>query len=184
MTASIKHSIRYFGVNAEDVRVPCTKGMKGKDWSWAATCTPCGWDSESAVAHAEIVELVATHKAGEPAAPAPVAPAPVAASEAEVAYRSLTAKGKALMAQIGNWSGSFFDNGIAEGSGAWGEVLAGELDLDALGVKNVKGVAGVLTGTKKAGLWDVTPADQGDDSDFWYLTALGAEVAKFAAAQQ
>ena len=98
---------------------------------------------------------------------------------AAVAYDSLTAKGQELMAVIGNWSGSFFDDGIVEGSGAWGEVIAQEGCVTA----TVKGMAGVLTGTKKAGIWNVTPAEQGDDSDFWYLTALGAEVALHAAAQ-
>ena len=101
---------------------------------------------------------------------------------AAIAYDGLTAKGQALMAQIGTWRGSFFDDGIVEHSGAWGEVLAGELDLDALGVKSVKGVAGVLNGTAKAGLWNVDPGEEGDASDWWSLTALGAEVAHHAAA--
>lgn len=101
---------------------------------------------------------------------------------AAIAYDSLTAKGQALMLQIGTWNGSFFDGGIAAHSGAWGEVLTNELDLDALGVKSTKSVAGVLNGTAKAGLWDVAPGEAGDDSDFWSLTELGAEVAHHAAA--
>lgn len=101
--------------------------------------------------------------------------------DAKGTYEGLTAKGQALMTQIGTWNGSFFDDGIVEGSGAWGEVLAGELDLNALGAKNAKSVAGILVGTKKAGLWYVTPAEAQDDSDFWSLTALGAAVAQYAA---
>jgi hypothetical protein len=101
--------------------------------------------------------------------------------DAKSTYEGLTAKGQALMTQIGTWKGSFFDDGIVEGSGAWGEVLAGELDLTAIGAKSVKSVAGILVGTKKAGLWNVTKAETGDDSDFWSLTALGAEVARYAA---
>lgn len=100
---------------------------------------------------------------------------------AAIAFDNLTAKGQALMTQVGTRGFSFFDEGIVAGSGAWGEVMAGEAGPDVSSTS--KGVAGVLSGTNKAGLWNVTPGDKefGDDSDWWALTELGAAVALHAA---
>lgn len=176
---SIKHSIRYFGIADDGSRVPCTKTMKGSDWGWDATCA-CGWDSRTGgVIHARIVELVAAHKAEILAIAADIV-APVTDSSSPIAetYAKLTAKGKAVMAMLGDWHGSFFDDGCVEGSGAWGEVLSSEACVTA----TKQGMAGVLTGLRTAGVLASHEGDEGDDSDWWYLTALGAEVAKFAAA--
>lgn len=96
---------------------------------------------------------------------------------AAVAFDNLTPKGREFMTVVGTWKGSFFDDGIVAGSGAWGEVLASEGCVTA----TLKGMGGVLAGTNKAGLWTVMPKEAGDDSDFWMLTELGAAVAQHAA---
>lgn len=195
------HKISFFAY-VDGERTRRTSTMPNSAFGWDATCG-CGWDSKTGGAvMAEVDRMVAAHKL-DAVTPGPSAEDIAAAmdmlkkeleqtlpviladepSPAAEAYEGLTAKGKALMAQIGTWRGSFFDDGIVEHSGAFGEVLAGELDLALIGVKSVKGVAGVLNGTAKAGLWTVIPKEQGEDSDYWMLTALGADVAHYAAKQ-
>lgn len=158
MTASIKHSIRYFGVNAEDVRVPCTKGMKGKDWSWAATCTPCGWDSESAVAHAEIVELVAAHKAE--------ATAPVAAPEPAASDEVTKAAAKKVGLPVGSATALL---AFAKDAGNWGgnPLVGGNVDF---GRSN----PGYITKLVAAG-YVITTEDDGDV--YLHFTPAGIDAA-------
>jgi hypothetical protein len=86
----------------------------------------------------------------------------------------LTAKGEETMKAVGNHELSFFDGGIVEHEGIWGECLVSEM-----GHKS----SGVINRLRDLGLWDAT--DQGsDDADagmWWSLTALGADVANYLA---
>lgn len=83
----------------------------------------------------------------------------------------LTKKGRELMTAIGNAELSFFDDGVVEGSGSYGEVIAGDF-----GFANPRSAAGVLGGLVKQGLMTADEAE--GDAGLWYsLTALGADVA-------
>lgn len=90
------------------------------------------------------------------------------------AIAKLTKLGRPVMEAIGNRETSFFDNGIEEGSGIWGDNLAGEL-----GAK-----PGTLTGLVKQGLL-TSDGEQDPTGGAWYaLTALGAAVAQALAAPE
>lgn len=86
--------------------------------------------------------------------------------------KSLTAKGRDAMTEIGHGRVSFFDGGIVEGEGSWGGCL-----VDDLGHKS----SGVLNRLRDLGLFTQTAADEQDDAQaggWWTLTALGADVAQ------
>lgn len=104
---------------------------------------------------------------------------------AELAYDGLTDLGRAFMASVGRRETDFFDDGIAEHSGNWSRSLtdqiAGNLGQTRLAIA---GTMATLANTKPA-LWTVE--DQGraasgsDETVWWALTALGAQVARLAA---
>lgn len=96
------------------------------------------------------------------------------------AYDKLTPKGKHFMRLVGSHFFDFFDDGIVANSGNWGENMAAQA-YTALGVKPTS-MPGIMNGTLKAGMW-FTSKDDGNDGDFWYLTELGAAVARYAATQ-
>lgn len=92
--------------------------------------------------------------------------------------KSLTAKGRDAMTQIGLGNVSFFDGGVIEGEGSWGGCL-----VDDLGHKS----SGVLNRLLALGLFDHTDADVQDDQNaggWWTLTALGADVANTLAKEE
>jgi hypothetical protein len=90
---------------------------------------------------------------------------------ANEAITKLTAKGREAMTSVGMRKVSFFDDGIVEGSGAWGETLTSDLGHKSAGVINRLGTLG---------LFDVTPPAEGEGA--WFaLTAIGAEVANHLA---
>jgi hypothetical protein len=93
---------------------------------------------------------------------------------------TLTPKGQEFMQAVGLGQFSFFDEGIVENSGAWGSVLSGE------GFASVRSASGIMNATKKAGLWHHCPASAQDGPEaggWWSLTAEGAAVALYLAAQ-
>lgn len=96
-------------------------------------------------------------------------------SSAAATIEGLTAKGRETMTSIGRiaFGGrelGFFDDGVAAGSGSWGECLTGELGHRS---------AGVINRLAKLGLFDVSH----DVNGAWFsLTELGAEVALLLAA--
>jgi len=92
---------------------------------------------------------------------------------AAAALQAMTAKGTETMTAIGQRQLSFFDEGIQEHSGIWGSCLAQEM-----GHKS----SGVINRLRDLGLFTTSPAGPDDDSDWWALTALGAEVANTLAA--
>lgn len=82
------------------------------------------------------------------------------------AIKALTAKGRETMTAVGDWDGSFFDGGIAEGEGIWGECFMNEMGQKSTGVINRLRDLGLFT----------TSLD--DESGTWFaLTTLGADVA-------
>jgi hypothetical protein len=87
---------------------------------------------------------------------------------------SLTEKGQQTMMAIGRRELSFFDDGVVAGSGIWGSCLASEM-----GHKS----SGVINRLRDAGLFKVYDGDAQDDSMWWELTELGADVANYLAAQ-
>jgi hypothetical protein len=92
-----------------------------------------------------------------------------AQADIDSAIADLTKLGRGLMLRIGQGRFSFFDDGVVEGSGIWGDNLGGEFGE----TKNVGGVIGRLV---KAGLLLSQPTDEPGGS--WVtLTALGAAVA-------
>lgn len=93
-------------------------------------------------------------------------------NETATAIASLTANGKAFMTLVGQRHFDFFDGGIVEGEGNWGSCLSDQL---AYGTgKSVKSSSGIMSATKKAGLW---LNEEQDGDTWWALTALGADVA-------
>jgi hypothetical protein len=87
--------------------------------------------------------------------------------EAAAAIDALTPKGRQTMTEVGNWTGSFFDEGCTAGSGIWGECFMNEA-----GHKS----AGVINRLRDLGLFE-TSID--DESGVWFaLTPLGVEVAQ------
>jgi hypothetical protein len=90
----------------------------------------------------------------------------------EAAIAQLTAKGRETMDAVGRGWTSFFDNGIVEYSGIWGDNLTGEL-----GHKS----SGVINQLVKLGLFYSTPMGEDDPSNWYSLTALGADVANYLA---
>lgn len=87
---------------------------------------------------------------------------------AVVAIEKLTAQGAPVMQSIANGDYGWFDNGLTEGSGIWGECI------------NEK--PGVLGGLAKQGLLTSDDPDPQAGAGRWYaLTALGAEVANLLA---
>src|SRR5947209_7756695 len=100
-----------------------------------------------------------------------------ARSQAHEAYLGLTQSGREFMALVGAGHFDFFDDGITEHSGNWGEGLAQQA-APAMG-KAWRSMGGIMSATKKAGLW-LTHEDE-HDGTWWALTALGAEVALLAA---
>jgi hypothetical protein len=98
-----------------------------------------------------------------------------AADEVDEAIAGLTKLGRAMMQQIGERRFSFFDNGIQEDSGIWGECLAGEFTAGS----SPRSSAGVMTRLRTAGmLKSYNTGDPSDPGDWWDLTALGAKVAR------
>lgn len=87
----------------------------------------------------------------------------------------MTAKGIETMTAIGKQELSYFDDGVAEYSGIWGECLVSEM-----GHKS----SGVINRLRDLGLFTATPQehDEYDAGAWWALTALGAEVANLLAA--
>lgn len=95
---------------------------------------------------------------------------------ATTAIEKMTAKGLETMTAIGQGQTSFFDEGIVENSGIWGECLAGELGHKSSGVINRLVTLGLLTDCGDQ-------SEPGFDAGHWYtLTAVGAEVANLLAA--
>lgn len=95
-------------------------------------------------------------------------------AEITAAIAGLTKAGRATMLAVGRGQLSYFDEGIIEGSGIWGECLTGEM-----GHKS----SGVVNRLAKVGLWDVTIDRESQDGAWWSLTALGAAVANHLAAE-
>lgn len=92
----------------------------------------------------------------------------VTPAQVQAIIAQLTDKGRATMLAVGQGRLSFFDDGIVENSGIWGECLTGEL-----GHKS----SGVVNRLARLGLWNVTHDLASDDGAWWDLTALGAAVA-------
>lgn len=99
-----------------------------------------------------------------------------ARAQAAEVIAQLTAKGRAFMQQVGKGRFDFFDDGIVEGSGNWGENMAQQLEC----ATNPKSASGIMGATAKLGLWN-TWTDEGQT--WWDLTALGAAVAQTLAEQ-
>jgi hypothetical protein len=100
----------------------------------------------------------------------------ITAEQVATAVTKLTKQGRESMEAIGRGQVSFFDGGIKEDEGSWGQVLTGDL-----GHKS----SGVLNGLKRQGLFE-NHGQQGDNidaGDWWVLTALGAAVANHLAEQ-
>lgn len=93
-------------------------------------------------------------------------------STIEAAVAALTDKGRDTMRAVGAGETSFFDNGIVEHSGIWGDNLTGEL-----GHKS----SGVVNRLAKLGLFTTHEATGDDPSNWWALSALGADVANYLA---
>lgn len=89
---------------------------------------------------------------------------------------ALTKLGRALMTEIGDWHGSFFDGGIAEGEGIWFSCLTGETaGIEGL-AKTPTGMANVITKLGQDGYLSIDGPDE--DGEQWVsLTKLGAETA-------
>lgn len=86
----------------------------------------------------------------------------------------LTPKQTALLTAIGRSEFSFFDDGVAAGSGIWSEVLTGECGPEI--AANPKGAARVAGSLVKKGLLDSFV--DAEENDTWFsLTAEGAELA-------
>lgn len=86
----------------------------------------------------------------------------------------LTKRGRELMTAVGKGEFSFFDDGIVANSGIWGGIMAEEF------FASPRSASGVMNGTAKLGLWDVSEQDGTDGPDagaWWALTELGAAVA-------
>lgn len=91
----------------------------------------------------------------------------------------LTAKQTALLTAIGRNEFTFFDDGIAAGSGIWSDVLTGEAGPEV--AANSKGVARVAGSLVKKGLLASSEQEEGT----WFeLTEAGAELANELAATQ
>lgn len=90
----------------------------------------------------------------------------------EQAVAGLTDKGRETMRAVGAGETSFFDSGIVEHSGIWGDNLTGEL-----GHKS----SGVINRLRAVGLFESHPQSGDEPSDWWTLTALGADVANYLA---
>lgn len=91
----------------------------------------------------------------------------------------LTAKQTALLTAIGRNEFTFFDDGIAAGSGTWSDVLTGEAGPEV--AANPKGVARVAGSLVKKGLLASSEQEEGT----WFeLTEAGAELANELAATQ
>lgn len=165
------HKIRFFAVvNGE--RTPRTSDMFSGAFGWDATCS-CGFDTKTGGAiMARVDEAVIAHKA-EAAAALTVAP-----STAQVVLDSLTPRGREFMAMVGRRDFDFFDDGIVEHSGNWGEAMA-EQFAAATGT-SARSVGGIMAALPAKGLWNLVDDDTGT---WWSLTALGAEVALLAAAK-
>lgn len=92
----------------------------------------------------------------------------------EAVVAQLTEKGRDAMNSIGRGWVSFFDNGIVEGSGIWGECLTADLGLKSSGVINRLRDLGLFVA------YD-TKDDDYASGMWWDLTALGADVANYLA---
>jgi hypothetical protein len=80
-----------------------------------------------------------------------------------------TAKGGQL------FSFSFFDDGVAVGSGSWGGVLVDE--MASYGIAAKKGGSAVLNSLEKKGLIEKGAAHEDGNDHWWSLTELGVQVA-------
>lgn len=96
---------------------------------------------------------------------------------AQTALLNLTANGRDFMTHVGQMHFDFFDEGIVENSGNWGENLSQQ--LAGWTGKSDKSSSGIMTATKKIGLWETS---EQEDGMWWALTAVGAEVANHLAA--
>lgn len=93
----------------------------------------------------------------------------------------LTPKQTALLTAIGRSEFSFFDDGVAAGSGIWSEVLTGECGPEI--AANPKGAARVAGSLVKKGL--LASFVDAEENDTWFeLTEAGAELANELAATQ
>lgn len=81
------------------------------------------------------------------------------------AISNLTELGRYTMTAIGEGRVSWFDDGIVEGSGIWGECLSSEMGHNS---------SGVVNRLVKAGLFN---SHIDSDGNWLSLTALGADVA-------
>lgn len=91
-------------------------------------------------------------------------------AEIQAAVAKLTRKGLETMHAIGAGHTSFFDNGIVEDSGIWGDNLTGELGHLS---------SGVINQIAKLGLLESHDHGSDEASNWWTLTALGADVANY-----
>lgn len=113
-----------------------------------------------------MTSTTATKKATATEKAAEFADAFTLSPEAAAAIDALTAKGRQTMTEVGNWTGSFFDQGCEEGSGIWAECFQNEAGHKSSGVINRLATLGLFT---------TTP----DESGVWFaLTPLGVEVAQ------
>lgn len=92
------------------------------------------------------------------------------------AIAKLTPMGRAFMTQVGEAGFDFFDGGIVEGEGNYGENLAWQMKC----AKSPRSAGGIMAGTLKLGMWTVFDSD---GQSWWSLTEIGAEVANELAAR-
>ena len=98
----------------------------------------------------------------------------------QAAIAALTPAGKEFMLLVGQRKFDFFDEGIVEHSGNWGEHMAWQA-AGKMG-KTRRSMGGIMArlGSDELGLWYV---NEDDGQMWWSLTALGADVANTLAAQ-
>jgi hypothetical protein len=94
---------------------------------------------------------------------------------ASAAVEKLTDAGRAFMYAVGAQHFDFFDEGINEGSGNWGEGMSWQ--FAKMTDRKPRSVSGVMSRLSTSGLWNVSDAGDGD-GNWWSLTALGAAVAR------
>jgi hypothetical protein len=104
-----------------------------------------------------------------------VAQAPVNSSDpTAVAIAALTPAGKEFMLAVGMKRFDFFDEGIAAGSGNWGEGMSWQ--FAAMTDRKPRSVPGIMSRLSVSGLWTISAGDP-DQGNWWSLTELGAAVA-------
>jgi hypothetical protein len=108
--------------------------------------------------------------------PLPVEPlAALPIDEVATAIAGLTPAGREFMAAVGMKRFDFFDEGINEGSGNWGENMSWQ--FASMTDRKPRSVSGIMSRLSVTGLWGLSDGDP-DQGKWWYLTELGAAVAR------